>query len=117
MSFKILDCTLRDGGYYTNWDFDKQLLIKYSRAMEELPIDYVEIGYRSITLEGYLGKCFYCPEYVMKELEAINFTNVSNNSPMVLAVQTALDLGVTSILMTGFDDYDDSLNQSQLMLA
>ena len=19
--FKILDCTLRDGGYYTNWDF------------------------------------------------------------------------------------------------
>jgi len=23
---KILDCTLRDGGYYTNWDFDKELL-------------------------------------------------------------------------------------------
>ena len=23
---KILDCTLRDGGYYTNWDFDRNLV-------------------------------------------------------------------------------------------
>ena len=26
---KILDCTLRDGGYYTNWDFDKNLVDNY----------------------------------------------------------------------------------------
>ena len=23
---KILDCTLRDGGYYNNWDFDIELI-------------------------------------------------------------------------------------------
>jgi len=23
---KILDCTIRDGGYYTNWDFDQNML-------------------------------------------------------------------------------------------
>ena len=40
--FKILDCTLRDGGYYTNWDFKSQLVNKYLKAVEELPIDYVE---------------------------------------------------------------------------
>ncbi|WP_027126241.1 aldolase catalytic domain-containing protein [Gelidibacter mesophilus] len=68
---KILDCTLRDGGYYTNWDFDKELVEDYCKAMEELPIDYVEIGYRSIRLEGYLGEYFYCPEYVMKEMKAL----------------------------------------------
>ena len=68
---KILDCTLRDGGYYTNWDFDKKLVIEYCKAMEELPIDYVEVGYRSVKLEGYLGEYFYCPEYVMKELKAL----------------------------------------------
>ena len=28
-NFKILDCTLRDGGYYTNWDFKPQLVDKY----------------------------------------------------------------------------------------
>ena len=23
---KILDCTLRDGGYYNNWDFDYEVV-------------------------------------------------------------------------------------------
>src|SRR5690606_9920264 len=32
-------------------------------------IDYVEIGYRSIPLYGYLGEYFYCPEYVLKHLK------------------------------------------------
>ena len=68
-NFKILDCTLRDGGYYTNWDFDKDLVKTYCKSMESLPIDYVEVGYRSIPLEGYLGEYFYCPDFVMKELK------------------------------------------------
>lgn len=66
---KILDCTLRDGGYYTNWDFNDTLVKEYAQAMEELPIEYIEVGYRSIVLEGYLGKYFYCPEYVLKNLK------------------------------------------------
>ena len=66
---KILDCTLRDGGYYTNWDFNKDLVTAYCKAMEELPIDYVEVGYRSIPLQGYLGEYFYCPTHVMKDLK------------------------------------------------
>ena len=66
---KILDCTLRDGGYYTNWDFNKDLVSVYCKAMESLPIDYVEIGYRSPPIEGYLGEYFYCPEYVMQKMK------------------------------------------------
>ena len=64
---KILDCTLRDGGYYTNWDFESDLVDNYFEAMEKISIDYVEIGYRSPELSGYLGEYFYCPEYVMKQ--------------------------------------------------
>ena len=41
---KILDCTLRDGGYYTNWDFSSGVVKNYILAMENLPIDYIEIG-------------------------------------------------------------------------
>ena len=26
---EILDCTFRDGGYYTNWDFDGNLVNRY----------------------------------------------------------------------------------------
>lgn len=68
---KILDCTLRDGGYYTNWDFSKDLVKAYCKSMESLPIDYVEVGYRSIPLNGYLGEFFYCPSYIMKELKEL----------------------------------------------
>ena len=31
---KILDCTLRDGGYYTNWDFDKNLVDTYIESLK-----------------------------------------------------------------------------------
>jgi 4-hydroxy 2-oxovalerate aldolase len=71
MKHKILDCTLRDGGYYTNWDFNKSLVSDYCDTMESLPIDYVEVGYRSVPLEGYLGEYFYCPQYLLKELKSM----------------------------------------------
>lgn len=58
---KILDCTLRDGGYYTNWDFDEQTVLTYLNSLNKLPIDYLEIGYRSPPLKSYHGEFFYCP--------------------------------------------------------
>ena len=65
----ILDCTLRDGGYYTHWDFDKSLVETYIDSFNQLPIDYLEIGYRSNPLEGYLGEYFYCPIHVMNAIK------------------------------------------------
>ena len=47
-NIKILDCTLRDGGYYTNWDFNESLVEEYAISMNNLPIDYIEVGYRSV---------------------------------------------------------------------
>ena len=44
---KLLDCTLRDGGYYTLWDFPSQVVSAYIEAMNKLPIDYLEVGYRN----------------------------------------------------------------------
>ena len=70
-NIKLLDCTLRDGGYYTDWNFEDTTVEVYAEAMESLPIDYVEVGYRSIPMEGYLGKYFYCPEYVLKRLKEL----------------------------------------------
>lgn len=65
---KILDCTLRDGGYYTNWDFDDKLVDAYIEAMNALPIDYLELGYRSLPSNEYLGKFGYTPVSVLKRL-------------------------------------------------
>lgn len=69
---KILDCTLRDGGYYTNWDFDKQLVTKYINATNKLPIDYIEVGYRNNPSKEYMGKFGYSPIYVLQEIRTMS---------------------------------------------
>ncbi|MEA1984398.1 MAG: aldolase catalytic domain-containing protein [Euryarchaeota archaeon] len=43
---KILDCTIRDGGYINNWQFDKGLVREVYRALSKSGVDIVEIGYR-----------------------------------------------------------------------
>ncbi len=43
---KILDCTLRDGGYYNNWDFSSSLSQNYLSALAESSVDVIEIGFR-----------------------------------------------------------------------
>ena len=66
---KILDCTLRDGGYYTNWDFSADVVDAYIDAMNQLPIDYLEVGYRNNPSEEYLGKFGYSPISVLKHIK------------------------------------------------
>lgn len=68
---EILDCTLRDGGYYTNWDFNKNLTDNYFRAMEKLPVSYVEIGYRSLAHETYEGEYNFCPNYLLDKIRSL----------------------------------------------
>lgn len=69
-TFKIFDATLRDGGYYTDWDFDNQTVDAYIKAMNALPIDYLELGYRNNPSKEYLGKYGYCPVSVLKHIRA-----------------------------------------------
>ena len=42
---KILDCTLRDGGYVNNWDFGKNAIIDICEKNEELGVDIIELGF------------------------------------------------------------------------
>lgn len=42
----LLDCTLRDGGYYNNWEFNRELVEKYLVSCSESRVDYVELGLR-----------------------------------------------------------------------
>lgn len=69
---QILDCTFRDGGYYTAWDFDEKLVCSYLNGMNSLPIDYIELGYRNNPEKEYLGKFGYCPVYLLKQIRGIS---------------------------------------------
>lgn len=63
---KILDCTIRDGGYYTNWDFNKETIKTYLRSMDNLPIDFIEAGYRNPDLSEYFGEYYFLPTHTMQ---------------------------------------------------
>lgn len=54
-NIRVLDCTLRDGGYYNAWDFDKRLVEQYLLAMKESRVDFVEIGFRFLDAKKYVG--------------------------------------------------------------
>lgn len=44
---KILDCTLRDGGYLNNWSFGYSNIIKIVEYLNFAGIDYIECGFLS----------------------------------------------------------------------
>ena len=44
-NIKVLDCTLRDGGYVNNWDFGLSLSQKFIKNIDEAKIEYAEIGF------------------------------------------------------------------------
>ena len=56
---KLLDCTLRDGGYYNNWDFSKDLVNDYLKAIADSGIKYVELGFRSLKENKLNGPNFF----------------------------------------------------------
>ena len=44
---RILDCTIRDGGYLNDWYFDLKFVRELYRAHSRSGVDFVEIGFRS----------------------------------------------------------------------
>jgi 4-hydroxy 2-oxovalerate aldolase len=92
--FKVLDCTLRDGGYYTNWDFSKNIVLNYIKAMDELPIDFIEIGYRNIFKKDYYGEFFYTP---INTIDAIK--KITNKSLVLIINERELSISEIDFLL------------------
>lgn len=63
-----IDCTLRDGGYYNNWDFTEEQLAAYLPAMAAVAVDVVELGFRSFDNKGYKGPCAYTTDRFLRGL-------------------------------------------------
>ena len=63
----LLDCSLRDGGYYNNWDFEEEFVDFYRNNIAQLPFDYIEIGYRNLVQKDYRGKYFYTPSAILNQ--------------------------------------------------
>ena len=62
---KILDCSLRDGGYVNDWYFSKDHARACYNTVKECGIEYCEVGFRRTTHSS--GPWFYTPETLINE--------------------------------------------------
>ena len=69
LKIKLLDCTLRDGGYYNNWRFNNTLINDYLQTMDKISADYVEIGFRSFDDNTKKGALAYSKDSFLKTLK------------------------------------------------
>lgn len=66
---KILDCTLRDGGYYNKWNFSEELVTNYLKAVSDSGISFVELGLRNFPKDEFLGPFAYTTESYLNSLD------------------------------------------------
>jgi 4-hydroxy 2-oxovalerate aldolase len=64
----LLDCTLRDGGYYNAWDYPSELIQAYLYAMKAAQVDIVELGFRFRENNGFKGACAYTRDEFLRGL-------------------------------------------------
>jgi 4-hydroxy 2-oxovalerate aldolase len=79
----ILDCTLRDGGYYVDWDFDENTVRKYLAAVATAKIDIIEIGFRFLPANKFLGAFAYSTD------EYLNSLNLPDGIPISVMINAA----------------------------
>ncbi|MGP7735214.1 aldolase catalytic domain-containing protein [Oceanimonas smirnovii] len=85
-NFTLLDCTLRDGGYYNAWDFSPELINDYLAAMQAGGVDIIELGLRSLKNLGFNGACAYTTDEFINSLplpEGITIGVMVNGSELV----------------------------------
>ena len=57
---KILDCTTRDGGHISNWDFNTEYVFELMEKLKNHNVIYYEIGYRNHFDVDGKGRFYNC---------------------------------------------------------
>lgn len=88
MSIRILDCTLRDGGYINNWEFTNRELVNIVSALEKSKIKIIECGYLTNNIE--------------KKSETSKFNKLEDLDTLL----TGHDSNMDKIVMINHGDYN-----------
>ena len=76
-SLKILDCSLRDGGYYNNWKFNIKDANKYLEQVYRSKVDYVEIGFHFFEKNKNYGSFAFVDNHLVKKLKKSKKTSLA----------------------------------------
>lgn len=68
----IIDCTFRDGGYYNNWNFPKEMIDNYLMILHKTDISIVELGFRFFNKNKFLGPCAFSTDSFLSNLKMPN---------------------------------------------
>lgn len=103
MNIKILDCTLRDGGYVNNWAFKAKHILKILKSLEQAKVDIVELGYLKTHGGGCLDTTLFSDICKLKD-----FAKALKHSQKVAMINLG-DYDVKSL-----NDNDDTINGIRL---
>ena len=76
LSCEIIDCTLRDGGYYNNWNFSKKLIDEYLFTLSKTKINNIEIGFLTIPYDSTKGITANCDKSFFNTIKIPNSMNI-----------------------------------------
>lgn len=108
-AIRLLDCTLRDGGYINDWNFQKKTIKSIIDRLIEAKTDLVEAG--------FLRNCTYDPNYTVfnsiREVKKILPSNHDKTKFVVMALHNQYDIrnleecdGTVEAVRVTFHDYD-----------
>lgn len=80
---KLLDCTTRDGGNCTNWNYSDKYIFTLMETLNRYGVYYYEIGYRNYYEKDGKGAFYYCTPDLIK-----NFYNKKNKIQIGVMVDT-----------------------------
>jgi 4-hydroxy 2-oxovalerate aldolase len=105
-ALKILDCTLRDGGYYNDWDFSDELVGDYLTAINNSGIDAVEIGFRFLPKSKFIGSLGYSTDEYLSSLNLplSCLVGVMINAKEILNFEDGIDEAISKL----FDEKKNS---------
>lgn len=68
-NINILDCTLRDGGYYNEWYFSEAFINDYLKFISLSGIEFVELGFSQFKKNKTKGYCYNVDNILINKLK------------------------------------------------
>ena len=109
-NIKLLDCTLRDGGYINNWEFGFRIIKNIIKKLTESQVDYVEVGFlRDCEYDpnkALFNNCAEIAPILPKEHDNVMFTAMALHNKYDISKLEPYDGTTIDAIRVTFHDYD-----------
>lgn len=89
-NIRLLDCTLRDGGFVNNWEFGHSSILSIFKTLDTANIDIIEVGFLDQREPFDLGRSIVPDTACMDRI----FQNISKSNALAVAM---IDFGTCGI--------------------